>query len=290
MRDVRIIGEPVVFPIFQMAPNPTGLQQMTDWLGVVRPECFEGTEGPTTWENLFPHDMTEGGRKLSGNELLVEVAGRSCYHSFGQKAGRKSNSEYIAHTQEGTSPHKSILYHTRTVLFIAGVSRRLSHELIRHYVGCGGSEDGSPSQESTRYTESPGLYVPSPQILRDPESLAEYTSEVQRSYNAYNAYILKKRQEYVSRKGKEPKGIARKRIYEAASSLLHHSTATSFVWSGNCEAISKLIYERSAANVDEEFQRLSVKMWEVVSSQDPNLYQKLGSNPPKYEPVSLFSL
>ena len=40
---------------------------------------------------------------------------------------RKSNADYIAHTQQGDVPHASILYHAKMSFFIAGVSRRVSH-------------------------------------------------------------------------------------------------------------------------------------------------------------------
>src|SRR5882672_996607 len=156
MAEARFVTEPIVVPIGQMQLIPEGLAEMLDWVRSRAPACVpdeyakdksikeQWFEGMSAVRPLFPHDLTEDGRKLTDNELLIELAGRSCYNSFGLKAGRKVNSEYIAHTQEMDPPHASIIYHAKMSFFIAGVSRRVSHELIRNYVGADRTEEGSP--------------------------------------------------------------------------------------------------------------------------------------------------
>jgi thymidylate synthase (FAD) len=52
-------------------------------------------------------------------EILAEIAGRTCYMSFGK--GRKSSREYLENIL--TSKHGSVLEHAVWCLLITGVSR-----------------------------------------------------------------------------------------------------------------------------------------------------------------------
>src|SRR5580693_6100021 len=137
---------PTIFPLAEMSLSMIGVEGMLEWVRSHRPECIP--EGCDDGMALFPHGGVDeaSGRELTANELLVELAGRKCYDSFGDKAGRKSNAEYIANTQGGDIPHASILYHAKMAFFFGGISRRVSHEIIRNYVGADREEEGSPSQ------------------------------------------------------------------------------------------------------------------------------------------------
>ena len=171
-----LTGAPTVVPIATMKLLPIGIEAMMDWVRTHRPECLPDDPEDTSWRSLFPHDLEEvtpndndsqilQRRPLTDNELLVELAGRTCYHSFGKKAGKKTNKEYIANTQGGDIPHSSILYHAKMSFFVAGISRRVTHELIRNYVGADRDEEGAPSQESTRFTHHYGFFVEPPKYL-----------------------------------------------------------------------------------------------------------------------------
>lgn len=70
-------------------------------------------------------------------ERLVEVAGRVCYMSFA-KPRPGGNKAYIDHILE--VGHGSVLEHAVFSLLITGVSRSLTHELIRHRAGFGYSQ------------------------------------------------------------------------------------------------------------------------------------------------------
>lgn len=261
-----LMDDPIVAPIGQMELMSAGLQQMLAWVKDRRPECVpDGAEDD--WRKLFPHACAE-----TQNELLVELAGRKCYNSFGDKAGRKANAEYIANTQAGDIPHGSIMYHAKMAFFIGGVSRRVSHELIRHYVGADRDEEGSPSQESTRYVEHTGHYVVHPTIAADATARATFETAMYQNYASYLQYVNLRTDAHVAAHGEPPKGMDRKRILESASSFLSHSVETSFIWTTNPIALAKLLKERDHAAADAEFQRLA-KQWKAVALQHwPNLF------------------
>lgn len=270
---VTVLFQPVVIPLAEMTLLPQGLDDLVEWVGDYRPECLPG-EDPTSMD-LFPHDGTEGGRSLTGNELLVELAGRNCYHSYGAKAGKKSNRDYIAHTQSGTVPHRSIMYHAKMTFFVAGISRRVSHELIRHYVGANRSEEGSPSQESTRYTHHPGHFIVPPKMALDGQSVDKFIVAMSAAYNEYHDYIDRETEAYRAASGEEPKGMTRKRIYEAAAGLLPMQAATSLVWTTNPVALAKMFAERTDESADAEFRRLALQWQRLCVARWPNLFPGL---------------
>lgn len=274
---ITLITEPTVIPLAHMQLIDDGLKQLYDWVRAYRPECLPDDANPMS---LFPHLGVEDQRQLTGNELLAELAGRNCYHSYGLKAGRKSNEEYIAHTQSGTIPHKSIVYHPKMSFFIAGISRRVSHELIRHYVGADRSEEGSPSQESTRYTFHPGHFAVPPHVLeaqaqptsRGIDAHVAFQTAMERAYSNYLAFINQEEEAWEAHHGEKPKAIKRKRIYEAAAGLLPMQACTSLVWTTNPSALAKLFHERCDEAADREFQRLAIKWRSIAYEMWPNLF------------------
>lgn len=91
---------------------------------------------------------------------IPELAGRICYMSFGEKQGRKENAPYLANIIE--VGHGSVLEHSVISLLFTGISRSLTHELVRHRAGFG------YSQLSQRYVdETEANFVVPPAIQGD---------------------------------------------------------------------------------------------------------------------------
>ena len=292
-------GEPIIIPIAEMSLSPLGVEQMMEWVETHRPACLpEKAEGElNNWKQLFPHDLVEytppvaldaaglgleihcqTARPLTSNELLVELAGRKCYDSFGLKAGKKSNREYIANTQSGDIPHSSIMYHAKMSFFFAGISRRVSHEIIRNYVGADRDEEGSPSQESTRFTHHYGFFIEPPRYgaLEDQaykEQMQQlFGMSMQDVYDRYTEAIDIECRAWLRIHGKMPTSIDKKRIYEAASSFLPHQAETSFIWTTNPSAIAKFVRERNNPAADLEIQRFAEKWRRICMERWPNLF------------------
>lgn len=270
---ITLVFEPTIALLAEMKILESGVLAMRDWLQAYRPECLPETSDGAL-HGLLPHDGTENGRKLSDNEMLVELAGRKCYNSFGLKAGRKSNGEYIQNTQSGDVPHASIMYHAKATFFFAGVSRRVSHEMIRNYVGSDRSEEGSPSQESTRYTHHPGHFVVHPYMAADPERLQDWAESMNQAYVNYLQFIEQEFEAYNRNYKSEPIGMNRKRIYESASQYLPHSCETSWIWTTNPIALAKFIKERAHPDADAEVNRFAEKWHGSVVNEYPNLFQQ----------------
>jgi len=286
---IRLITEPTVIVLADMRLDVAGMNDLLDWVQDYRPACVPDSlplGGRDRAMSLFPHegfrpDVRE--KLLTDNELLVEMAGRACYQSWGLKAGRKDNAEYLARMlfpEDGAMAHASVGYHAKMTFFLAGISRRVSHELIRHYVGADRSDEGSPSQESTRYTFHPGHFAVPPYVLErtsEPtsagvEALTSFEIAMQQAYDTYLAFIEQEESAWESRHGEKPKAIDRKRIYECAAGFLPMQACTSMVWTTNPMALAKLFRERCDASADREFQRFATKWRGIAQARWPNLF------------------
>lgn len=277
MSKVQLVTQPVISVIAETRLNDDGVAQMAEWVRSRYPACLPPEfDGFDTMERrvdaLFPHgrrDAHADGTPVSDGEYLTELCGRKCYNSFGLRAGKKTNLDYIENTQRGDVPHASIIYQAKQTFFIAGVSRRVSHELIRHYVGADRDEEGSPSQESTRYCEHSGFYVPHPRMQG--VDLEAFQIAAQRNYDEYLAYLARQR----ALLPPNAPTIEKKRILESGSAFLLHSVETSFIWTTNAAALAKLFRERDHDASDLEMQRFARAWKEIAVSRWPNLFTRL---------------
>src|SRR6266513_3582067 len=149
--DVRVLCEPAVYVV--------GRQQ----IGAEELDRFLADHG-VAWQT-----DTE-----VAAEHLVEAAGRVCYMSFA-KPRPGGNQTYIGHIlQVG---HGSVLEHAVWNFLFTGISRTLTHELIRHRAGFG------YSQLSQRYVdESIAEYVEPALITADPELHGMWLEAVEHSH------------------------------------------------------------------------------------------------------------
>lgn len=260
---VKLIFEPTISVLAEQKLNLIGLDDLVVWL-----QNHRKIKNLNTMDDLFPHTASE-----TDNELLVELAGRKCYDSFGANAGRKSNAEYLKHILE--SNHLSCFYHAKMTFFFAGVSRKFSHQFIRNYIGSDRSEEGSPSQESTRYTTHYGHYVVPPYLLieKDNPRVSNFEYLCAENYAAYRSEITHLEMKFRSENGgSEPKGMDKKRIQEAAAGLLNNSAETSFIWTTNPIALRKFIKERKDPHADLEMIRFATKLLSISKTRWPNFF------------------
>lgn len=289
-----ITGDPFIASIGDMRLDEEGVLQMASWIAQHRPECVP-KGGFDDVIDLLPHDgfdidpLTGMKRGVTDNELLAEIAGRKCYDSFAEAGKPRSNGEYLTSMWQGRIPHRSTGYHPHMTFFIANVSRRVSHELIRNYVGHAKDEEGAPSQESTRFTHHPGIYIAHPYYVdaiddgtpRSQVLGAEFGGEseldlfrnrAQCNYEEYVATIKRKVETYTRKNGKPPVGLDKKRIYESTAGDLLMSCGTSFVWTTNPMALTKFFHERDDDAADMEMSRFARAWKRLCLKRWPNLF------------------
>ncbi|MEO9222677.1 MAG: FAD-dependent thymidylate synthase, partial [Mycobacteriaceae bacterium] len=123
-----------------------------------------------------PPPDVEWSTDAEGGAALAEFAGRACYQSWSKpNPATATNAGYLAHILE--VGHLAVLEHGSVSFYLTGVSRLLSHELIRH-------RHFSFSQLSQRYVaDVDARVVAPPGVAGDAalEALLVQTAESSRS-------------------------------------------------------------------------------------------------------------
>jgi len=197
----------------------------------------------------------------SSCDQLVEIAGRVCYMSF-TKSRPGGNKAYIQHILE--AGHGSVLEHANFTLLIEGVSRSLTHELVRHRAGFGFS------QLSQRYVdESDCAFVRPPGIKPGGVAEAVWSSSVGWALGRYQALVDVLEGDFSHI---EDKTQRRKSIRETARSVLPNCTETKITVTANARAWRHFIELRGALAADAEMRRLAVPVLEALQQAAPNLF------------------
>jgi thymidylate synthase (FAD) len=211
---------------------------------------------------LSDHDVSKWTTDSDvGGEKLIETAGRLCYMSF-QKPRPGGNKAYIGHILE--VGHGSVLEHAVFNLLFTGVSRSLTHELVRHRAGFGFS------QLSQRFVdESECSFVEPEVIAADPELHRIWLEAVQTSQTAYRDLADRLTGTF---KDIPDRTLRRKKAREAARSVLPNATETKIFVTANARALRHFIEMRGDAAADVEIRRLAIAVCKVMQQEAPNLF------------------
>jgi thymidylate synthase (FAD) len=218
-----------------------------------------------------PHIRWQSDSQVAG-EALAEFAGRLCYLSFGEDAGlegghktipgRTTNQAYLANILH--TKHGSVLEHAVWSLLLEGVSRSLTHELVRHRAGMG------YSQLSQRYVDESDIgFVVPPEIEEGTSAYDAWVRACQASLDAYRA-LLADVTEKVGDSGTAT--MRKKRARQAARSVLPNSAETKIVVTGNARAWRHFCEMRGAAGADLEIRRLAGEVLRLLQQESPNIF------------------
>jgi thymidylate synthase (FAD) len=228
---------------------------------------FLGSRGVGDWTTDAP----------SPAETLCEVAGRVCYESF-RNPRPGGNGAYLDHILE--SRHGNIAEHAVFNFIVSGVSRSLTHELIRHRAGV------SVSQLSQRYVDSDDVAFVVPPALEAAVRAADEwegdfpqgpkieagmdwirgMQECRDRYERLGNHLI----EALSHK---PIRTARiKAAREAARSVLPSATETVVFVTANARALRHVWEQRGSIHADAEIRRLAIEWVRVTKPAAPNLF------------------
>lgn len=221
-------------------------------------------------------DGTDGASHCVAEEL-TEFGGRLCYMSFGSPRPG-GNEAYLAHIKD--SGHGSVLEHAVWNFAICGISRTLSHELVRHRMGV------AYSQLSQRYVdESVAEYVEPDIIASDPELHKEWTIAVAAAHDAYlslvdkiklkldtdNAFFKRWTTTDAPRDG-YPKTELRKLARQAARSVLPNATETKIFFTANARALRHILEQRGSRFAEPEIRKLANELHRQLVESSPHIF------------------
>src|SRR5215210_1363599 len=217
---------------------------------IARPQFLEPAHLPVQWKG-----------EASDGERIAEFAGRLCYMSQHNPAGR-STAEYLQNILK--QGHGSVFEHSTYVMLIEGISRSCSHELVRHRAGWG------YSQLSQRYVdESHAAFVMPPAIMGDAALEAEWTGQVQAAQAAYVTAV----EHLMTRYGWVTDKVHRRKLArEAARSVLPNATEVKIVASANVRAWRTMLELRLGEGADLEIRRMAVACLRILQREAPALF------------------
>jgi thymidylate synthase (FAD) len=183
-----------------------------------------------------------------GGQALAEFAGRACYQSWSKpNPATATNAGYLRHILD--VGHLSVLEHGNVTFYLTGLSRSLTHELIRH-------RHFSYSQLSQRFVPERDAAMVEPAVIaEDPELHAQFLAATDHALAAYNALLegLEKRFADV-----DNATLRRKQARQAARAILPNATETRIVVTGNYRAWRHFVAMRASEHADVEIRELAV--------------------------------
>jgi thymidylate synthase (FAD) len=206
---------------------------------------------------------------LSSGAQLCKIAGQTCYASFSPKRTMNRDAErYFKNIME--SGHGSVLEHANFSFLFYGISRSLTHELIRHRAGFGFS------QLSQRYVSGRVLrFVERPEFQDGGRFHQMFLQRIDRAYAEYHQLadaLLAEQEQGTAILSAEAKTDLRKKVNQAARGLLPNETETIMVITGNVRAWRHVIEMRASDHSELEIRALAVRVFLCLRQIEPLLF------------------
>lgn len=193
----------------------------------------------------------------TSSDALAEFAGRLCYLSWNRPNPKTAtNQGYLDNILE--HKHYSTIEHASVSLLFRGVSRSLTHELVRH-------RHFSYSQVSQRYcdqSKTPTTFHP----LFHNLSLA--TQDALLSLEGDSKWLYELIESELIAQGK-----TKKEARGAARQVLPEGTETAILVSGNLRSWMEFVDTRYSIYADEEIRSLAAMVLQELKFVAPNVFQ-----------------
>jgi thymidylate synthase (FAD) len=214
------------------------------------------------WTHFAPPDDVPWTTDAEGGEALAEFAGRACYQSWNKpNPATATNAGYLKHILE--VGHLSVLEHGTVSFYISGISRSLTHELIRH-------RHFSYSQLSQRYVPERDAAMVEPDVIAaDPELHELFLKATAASVDAYTELLAKLEEKFA---GAGSATLRRKQARQAARAVLPNATETRIVVTGNYRAWRHFIAMRATEHADVEIRALAVETLRQLQKVAGNVF------------------
>lgn len=215
----------------------------------------------TSWSVAMPEHAASYGEYLAGGGSdaaeISTFAGRVCYQAFDRPNPETAQARgYIRNIID--HEHFSVLEHGTATFVFGGVSRSLTHELIRH-------RHFSFSQLSQRYVDHGDLDT-NDYVLPYDANASEAVIISQAFNTAIDAYVA-------LWDSAIQRGLSRKEAAGLARSVLPECTPTQIVVSGNHRSWREFLVKRGSLHAEAEIRELALGVYERLNDLAPELYQ-----------------
>ncbi|WP_053955626.1 FAD-dependent thymidylate synthase [Inediibacterium massiliense] len=212
-------------------------------------------------------------------EKVVSAAAKLCYSKVGVDEIMKDlTDEKISkflNMLMGLG-HTSTIEHVNFTFAAEGVSRVLTHQLVRHRIA-------SYSQQSQRYVKLDQFeYIIPPSIEDIPEAkkmFIEAMEEDQRKYNELVKILQKQHFENLLQSGKsekEAKRSSEKMAIEDSRYVFPNACETKIVFTMNARTLLNFFHHRCCERAQWEIRELATQMLKLVKQVAPTLFKYAG--------------
>jgi thymidylate synthase (FAD) len=209
-----------------------------------------------------PTDLPPGAK-------LCKFAGQMCYVACG--TGRTWNKAAVGYFLNILKQrHGSVLEHANYSFHLYGVSRSLTHELVRHRAGF------AYSQISQRYVDGKVLrFVMRPEFVGDELLESMFYQDIDQaaaSYAARAQRLMELQAAGVAGLTADKKTALRKNVQQAARSVLPNETEAPIVVSANARSWRHFLEMRASEHAEPEIRRLAMRIYKALIQVEPILF------------------
>lgn len=211
------------------------------------------------WDVWIPEEP------ITDADRLSEFAGRQCYGvGSWRNPAHRTNAEYITNIVQ--QEHFSVLEHGVVSFALGGISRALTHELIRH-------RHLSYSQLSQRFVDESQARMVLPPLYSEIPEAQQLLEDIGEHLVAQYGRLVEIGLQYLHAQHPSlPKTLIRKRAREAARAVLPNMTETQIVVTGNHRAWREVLQKRGNAHADAEIRALMLDIFPHLMRIAPHIY------------------
>jgi thymidylate synthase (FAD) len=212
-------------------------------------------------------------------EKVVASAAKLCYSSADiEDLTEKQTPEKVKAFLDRLSNygHMSPVEHISFTFGIEGVSRSLTHQLVRHRLA-------SYSQKSQRYVaEGQFHYIVPPAIAEIPEAKALYLKTMEADQKAYDTLVEQLTAHHLKvltaqgKSEKEAKPAAQKKAFEDARYVLPNACETKIIVTMNARELLHFFNLRCCNRAQWEIRECATQMLKLVKPVAPTLFADAG--------------
>lgn len=199
---------------------------------------------------------------------VIYASFRQCYHQGfvgdmwehlqNGEISKEKQAEFVQHVM--MSGHASPIEHVSFTFALSGVSRALTHQLVRHRIA-------SYSQQSQRYVDASNMdYILPPAIKKNPKILARYEvfmEEVGKAYHDIKTMLEE-----------DGRGTLAK---EDARMVLPQAAASNIVVTMNCRSLLNFFEHRCCTRAQWEIRDCANQMLAECRDVLPEIFDKAGA-------------
>ncbi len=212
-------------------------------------------------------------------EKLVAKAAKICYSSVGvdeiEESLTDENTEQFINMLMNIG-HESPVEHVSFTFAVEGVSRTLTHQLVRHRMA-------SFSQQSQRYVKLDQFnYIVPPQIECNKEAQSVFIKSMESAQEHYDKIVdilYNENLKTLIEQGldeKSAKSKAEKTSIEDARYVFPNACETKIVFTMNARSLFNFFKHRCCNRAQWEIRELSIEMYKLVKEIAPTLFKNAG--------------